>query len=175
VARVQRLTPDLSAYPDLVVVYLGMRVRRLVGVKTLLGFGPQIQRSWQAQPDGLLRHEDILWSLRPPHVGMRQYWRDLDSLEAWTRSAPHREWWTDYMHDSGGTGFWHEAYFMRGGIDAIYDDLGAPVGLSTFAPTSVARGRMFSSRERAGQGGESPAPVLSETELYGADPAASDR
>ena len=117
----------------------------------------------------------MLWSLRPPHVGMRQYWRDLDSLEAWTRSTPHREWWTNFMRDTGGTGFWHEAYFMRGGIDAIYDGLGTPVGLGAFAPTSVARGRMFLSRQRAGQGGEPPAPVLSETELYGAGAPASDR
>jgi hypothetical protein len=63
VATLERLTPDLSAYPDLVVVYLGMRVRRLVGIKTLLGMGPQIDRSWREQPDGLLLHENLLWSL----------------------------------------------------------------------------------------------------------------
>ncbi|MGO9323229.1 MAG: hypothetical protein ACLP07_01595 [Terracidiphilus sp.] len=38
---VNRRTVDLSAYPDLVVVYLGMRVNRLTGLKTLFGFGPQ--------------------------------------------------------------------------------------------------------------------------------------
>jgi hypothetical protein len=37
-----RQTVDLSAYPDLVVVYLGMTVNLLTGIKTLLGFGPQI-------------------------------------------------------------------------------------------------------------------------------------
>jgi hypothetical protein len=40
--RVDRRTVNLSAYPDLVVVYLGMRVNRTTGVKTLLGFGPKI-------------------------------------------------------------------------------------------------------------------------------------
>lgn len=30
-------TVDLSAYPDLVVIYLGMRVRTFPGIKTLLG------------------------------------------------------------------------------------------------------------------------------------------
>ena len=99
IARLERLTPDLAAYPDLVVVYLGMRVRRLTGLKTLLGIGPQIDRSWREQPDGLLRHENLLWSLRPPHAGMRQYWRDLDSLERWTRSEPHRRWWLDFVRD----------------------------------------------------------------------------
>ena len=37
----QRQTVDLSAYPDLIVVYLGMRVNVLTGIKTLLGFGTQ--------------------------------------------------------------------------------------------------------------------------------------
>jgi hypothetical protein len=39
---VERRTVDLSAYPDLVVIYLGMRVNRLTGIKTVLGFGPMI-------------------------------------------------------------------------------------------------------------------------------------
>ncbi|MGD0482755.1 MAG: hypothetical protein ABSA42_21475 [Terracidiphilus sp.] len=37
---VNRRTVDLSAYPDLAVVYLGMRVNRIAGVKTVFGFGP---------------------------------------------------------------------------------------------------------------------------------------
>ena len=46
---------------------------------------------------------------------MRQYWRDFQSLEAWTRSEPHRVWWKNFLRNSGGTGFWHETYFLRGG------------------------------------------------------------
>src|SRR5579875_624343 len=42
---VERRTVDLSRYPDLVVVYLGMRVNRIAGLKTLFGFGPQIAKS----------------------------------------------------------------------------------------------------------------------------------
>jgi len=34
--RVERRTVNLSAYPDLVVIYLGMRVNRIAGIKTLL-------------------------------------------------------------------------------------------------------------------------------------------
>ncbi len=75
-------------YPDLVVVYLGMRVNRLTGLKTLIGFGPRISKSVEAQPDGLLRHENFVFSLFPMHAGMRQYWRDMDALLAWTRSDP---------------------------------------------------------------------------------------
>ncbi|MEU1546503.1 DUF4188 domain-containing protein [Nocardia sp. NPDC005745] len=59
----------------------------------LLGLGPELHRSHKDRPDGLLLHEDVVWALFPPQRGARQYWRDLDSLEAWTRTAPHRDWW----------------------------------------------------------------------------------
>src|SRR5688572_6773201 len=100
---VTRHTVDLSAYPDLVVIYLGMRVNALTGLKTVMGLGPQIAKSWQAKPDGLLLHEDLIFSLFPPHLGMRQYWRDFESLERWSRSEPHRTWWLNFLRDSGGT------------------------------------------------------------------------
>lgn len=74
--KVNRQTVDLSSYPNLVVIYLGMRVNRLTGLKTLLGFGPKISGSVSAQPDGLLLHEVVIYSLFPMNVGMRQYWRD---------------------------------------------------------------------------------------------------
>ena len=85
---VNRQTVDLSGYPDLVVIYLGMRVNTLTGLKTAIGFGPNIDRAVAAKPDGLLLHENIMFSLFPPHLGMRQYWRDFDSLERWARSEP---------------------------------------------------------------------------------------
>ncbi|MBL8070328.1 MAG: DUF4188 domain-containing protein [Nitrospira sp.] len=165
--RVDRRTVDLSAYPDLVVIYLGMRVNRLTGLKTLFGFGPKIAQSVEAQPDGLLLHENLLWSLAPPHVGMRQYWRDFASLERWARSDPHREWWQRFLKDSGGTGFWHETYFMRGGMEAVYDDMANDLGFLRFAPQQPARGPMYSSRNRAQQTGEPTAPLpVDETRYY---------
>jgi hypothetical protein len=127
--KVDRRTVDLSQFPELVVIYLGMRVNRLTGLKTLFGFGPKIAASAAARPDGLLLHENIMYSLFPAHVGMRQYWRDMDSLLTWSRSEPHREWWKNFLRDSGGTGFWHETYLMRGGIEAIYDDMPQPIGM----------------------------------------------
>lgn len=164
--KVNRRTVDLSAYPDLIVIYLGMRVNRLTGMKTLLGFGPRISASAAAQPDGLLRHENIIYSLFPMHVGMRQYWRDLESLMTWTRSDPHRQWWQNFLKDSGGTGFWHETYFRRGGMEAIYDDIPEKFGLMSFAPIVPARGPMFGAETRTGK---PPArqSVISEDELYG--------
>src|SRR6201999_4497629 len=147
-AKVNRKTVDLTAYPDMVVIYLGMRVNAMTGLKTLLGFGPKIDAAVKAKPDGLLLHEQVIWSLVPPHVGMRQYWRDFESLERWSRSGVHLEWWKKFMKDSGGTGFWDETYFMRGGIEAIYPDIPAPIGLMQFAPVHDARGSMFSARQR---------------------------
>ena len=64
-------------------------------------FGPKIAKSVQARPDGLLLHENLVFSLFPPHVGMRQYWRDFASLESWARSEPHREWWRRFLPELG--------------------------------------------------------------------------
>ena len=166
-AKVNRRTVDLSGYPDLVVIYLGMRVNTVTGLKTLFGFGPKIAKSLEAQPDGLLLHENLLFSLLPPHVGMRQYWRDFESLESWARSEPHRVWWQQFLRNSGGTGFWHEAYFMSGGMEAVYDDMTKDTGFLRFAPVQTARGRMFSTRGRAQRPGEPTTPVpLAEEEFY---------
>ena len=156
---VKRRTVDLSGYPDLVVIYLGMRVNAWYGLKTLFGFGPRIQGAVDAKPPGLLLHEPVVYSLFPPNVGMRQYWKDFDSLERWARSEPHAAWWREFLRDSRGTGFWHETYFMRGGMEAVYDDLPSPVGLGRFAPEVAARGPMFGARKRAGRAGDSAVPV----------------
>jgi hypothetical protein len=57
---------DLSGYPDLVVVYLGMRVNALAGLKTLLGFGRlkgvhsiTIGRTARNLPDGVTLSRSI--------------------------------------------------------------------------------------------------------------------
>jgi hypothetical protein len=143
-----RQTVDLSSFPDLVVIYLGMKVRSPRGLLTVLRFGPQISSAIAKKPIGLLLHEPLFYSLFPMHVGMRQYWRDFDSLESWARSLPHQKWWQDFVHDSGGTGFWHEAYFVRGGMEAIYVDMKARFGFSGFAPVQPAEGAMFNARKR---------------------------
>jgi len=165
--KVDRRTVDLSSYPDLVVIYLGMRVNRLYGLKTVFGFGPRITNAVGEKPEGLLLHENVIYSIFPMHAGMRQYWRDFDSLERWSRSEPHRLWWMEFLRDSGGTGFWHETYFMRGGMEAIYDDMPKGIGLGAFAPLRQARGPMFSARTRLRAGGtDTKAAPTSEAELY---------
>jgi hypothetical protein len=169
--KVTRQTVDLSAFPDLVVIYPGMRVNVLAGIRMLLGVAPQIRDSVRQRPDGLLLHENFIFSLIPLHVGMRQYWRDFDTLEAWSRSTPHREWWQNFLRASGGTGFWHEAYFMRGGMEAVYDDIPVRMGFAQFAPLPAARGPMFSARTRAGLTGDPALPVVREADFHGADRA----
>ena len=155
-----RQTVDLSAFPDLVVVYLGMRVNVLTGIKTLLGFGPKIEDSVAAEPDGLLLHENLIYSFFPPHFGMRQYWRDFESLERWARAEPHRGWWKRFLRNTGGTGFWHELYAIRGGFESMYVDVQQPTGFLRFATPLPAKGDLFSARDRLRRGGvpKTPSP-----------------
>ncbi len=166
-ARPRRHTADLSPYPELVVIYLGMRARTPRGLLTLLRFGPRIRRSAAAQPEGLLHHENLTWGLSPPHLGMRQYWRDFNALERWARSKPRADWWRALLADAAGVGFWHETYFAGGGMESVYLDM-PPTGLTSFAPAAEARRSLFSARRRlrlAGDGGG--APAVSEQEFYG--------
>src|SRR5689334_24399654 len=144
-----RKTVDLSAYPDLVVIYLGMRVEEPRGLETLQKPRPQIDATGAEQPDGLLLHERLMYGDDPPHTGMRQYWRDFESLQAWTKTLPHKAWWTEYLRDRGGTSFWHETYFRRGGFESVFVDTGETIGLSRLGPPVPAAGPMLAARDRA--------------------------
>lgn len=157
-ARVQRHTVDLSTYPDLVVIYLGMQAYTPRGLLALARLGPQIRRAHRSKPDGLLRHEDFVFLQWPPHVAFRQYWRDFDTMEAWTRELPHQSWWREFLKDSKGTGFWHETHTAEG-VEAVYDDMRRPPGLAAFAEVRPATGRLFSSRSRL-TGERSPLPPV---------------
>ena len=164
-APITRMTVDLSGYPDLVVIYLGMRPNSLAGLGKLARIGREIAQAVAAKPDGLLLHENLFFSLIPPHAGMRQYWRDLESLERWTREGLHRGWWISFLKDPEGTEFWHETYRMRGGIEAIYDAVTQPIGMMKFAPALKAKGPMFSARARLEPGAKAPEAPVAETEL----------
>ena len=159
--KVNRQAVNLDGFPDLLVIYLGMQVHSLKGLVTFLKLGREIKASVDASPDGLLLHENLLYAGWPPNAGMRQYWRDFESMERWTRTLPHQAWWRDFLGDTGGTGFWHETYNRGGGIEAVYDNM-KPVGMMRLAPVEPARGRMFSSRMRLGVGGDGPPAVVPE-------------
>src|SRR5207247_4382230 len=75
---VNRRSVDLSAFPDLVVIYLGMRVRTLAGIKTLLGLGPQIDKAGAGRPEALLHFENnIIYRLFPLPHPLRLYGTDF--------------------------------------------------------------------------------------------------
>lgn len=145
---IERQTVDYSQYPDLVVIYLGMRMESLAGLRTIFTFGPNIQKAVAEKPDGLLLHEPVWFSIFPLHAGMRQYWRDFDSLEKWAHSLPHKKWWGDFSRKDSGVGFWHETYFARGGFEAIYVKLNKALGLLKVGTPVKAEGPMFSARTR---------------------------
>jgi hypothetical protein len=156
--KTERQTVDLSAYPDMLVIYLGMRARNLRGVRAIVRLGPAIAKSVEAKPDGLLRHDSMTYSMLPLHVGMRQYWRDVESMIAWSATLPHKDWWSSFLKDSEGTTFWHETYFVRGGFEAIYDDLPAgkrDFGLASFADLVPAVGSTFAKYRKAARTGAS--------------------
>ena len=67
-----RTTVDLSTYPDLVVIYLGMKVVEPRGYETLGQLRPLIDEAVAEEPDGLLLHERLVYSEEPLHTGMRQ-------------------------------------------------------------------------------------------------------
>lgn len=163
---ISRQTVDLSGYSDLVVIYLGMKAHSLSGFLTLMKLGPQIMKSAKAGPDGLLHHEEnIIMSLFPFHVAMRQYWRDFESLEKWTRELPHMDWWKDFLARPRGVSFWHETYCIRGGIESVFlasKENDSRPGLLGFAPGVDANAAMFSARRRLKREGTERPPVVTE-------------
>lgn len=137
-----RRSVDLSETPDLVVIYLGYRVQNLRAARTLLRIAPGLSRIQRDPPDGLLAHETVMFGLL--HPGFRQYWRDFESLEAFTRAPQHAAWWRLMTQNPDAGGIWHETYRLRGGMEAIY--VGCPAfGLASFAPNRTAIG---TARER---------------------------
>jgi len=160
--KVQRETVDLSEFPDLVVIYLGMRANSIRAIGRIAKLGPQIAKSVEDKPDGLLLHEGLLYSLFPLHIGMRQYWRDFESMERWTRTMPHQQWWKDFLKDPAGTGFWHETYLKRGGMESVFDNIPVPTGFQLVGKRVPAKGPMFGARSRAGIAGDAPPSVVPE-------------
>lgn len=115
-----RRSVELSAWPDLVVIYLGFRVTRLRGLATVLGLGRGINAIARDMPDGLLAHEFLFFGLT--HIGMRQYWRDLESLERFTKAEPPphlvarisaRQWRVGVLARAVSGQWWHGGDLYR--------------------------------------------------------------
>ena len=141
----QRTSIDLSGYPGLVVIYLGYRVASPRGLRRLLSIGRGLQALRTTPPDGLLLHENMMFGLL--HPGFRQYWRDLESLEAFTRAPFHAALWKNFATDADGNGIWHESYRISGGMEGIY--LNTPgLGFGGFAPPRDPVGSARTARAR---------------------------
>lgn len=141
-----RQSVDLSGFPDLVMIMLGFRLRGWRGLLAMRRIGPGLNEIARRRPDGLLAHEGMMFSLT--HFGFRQYWRDLEALERFTRSEPHADWWRRIRELSAGAGFWHETYHMKGGVEALYVAMPERVGLQAFAPERAPVGPFLSARAR---------------------------
>ena len=144
-----RRSVDLSGYPDLVVIYLGYRATNLKGAGDLLRIGRGLRSLQKTPPAGLLSHENLWFGFM--HPGFRQYWRDFDSLEAFTKAPQHAAWWRGFARSAGGGGIWHETYRLRGGMEAIYAGI-PPIGLASFAPERAPTGGFNSARQRVEAG-----------------------
>jgi hypothetical protein len=140
-----RRSVDLSAYPDLVVIYLGFRITSWRSLRTVLSVGGGLGAIRKTPPDGLLCHENLMFGLL--HPGFRQYWRDFESLEAFTRAPLHAGWWRGFAKGASRGGIWHETYRMRGGMEATYSNVPA-IGFGRFAPERVPQGPFMSARQR---------------------------
>lgn len=141
-----RETVDLSTYPDLVVMLLGLKLRSIRALPAFIDIGKGLASISRTPPDGMLTSDQFMFGWN--HVGIRCYWRDLPSLEAFTRQAPHSVWWKSFLKNPNDCGFWHETYSSRGGMEAIYIDLPEGTGFGRFAPIRPPVGSYMSSSER---------------------------
>jgi len=57
---------------------------------------------------------------------------------------------------------------MRGGMEAIYDDMPGEIGFAAFAPRHEARGSKFAARRRLERAGDTPTQPegVSEGDMY---------
>ena len=140
---------------ELCLVRLGFRVRKLRAWPFALRVGRAIDRAAAeaiAAGAGLLSSETFL--VGRDHLGVIQYWRDFESLDAWSRRPPHSEWWgqaLERMRTKGDFGISHETYLVpRAGVEAIAIDC-PPTGLFAFGATGEATGPMTTSRGRLGR------------------------
>ena len=127
------------------MIYLGYRASGLKGARDLLRIGRGLRTLRRHPPPGLLSHENLWFGFM--HPGFRQYWRDFDSLDAFTRAPQHKGWWGDFARSPGGNGIWHETYCLRGGMEAIYSGMPG-IGFASFAPALTPSGRFAGARQR---------------------------
>ncbi len=154
--RVVASLPETVA--ELCLVRVGFQVRRLRALPYLIRLGRSIEREAAgaiAAGAGLLGSERFLigWG----HLGVLQYWRGFDELEAWSHRSPHADWWRQAV-ERGRTrndfGIYHEVFLVpRNAVETIYLNC-RPAGLARFGTPGEPVGRLTTSRDRLGRRGE---------------------
>lgn len=156
-----RVTHDHDA--GVVVFLIGMRINRFRAVRSwwpvATAMGPML-RELTADPSLGLLGMRVVASLRSPFFV--QYWRDLDSLLAYSRSTDHhhRPAWAEFNRRAraadGAVGIWHETYVVpAGGHESIYVDMPS-AGLAAALGPAEATGRRETARGRLGRADAAP-------------------
>ena len=140
---------------ELCFVRFGLVVRKLSAMGFVRRLSRQVDRSAaeaMASGAGLLHSERFAMGWR--HQGVLQYWAGFEAMEAWSRKAPHADWWraaVERMRVRGDFGVYHEAFVVaRSQVESIYLDC-PPVGLSAFGITAEPVGTKTTARDRLGR------------------------
>lgn len=139
------------------LVRMGIEARGFSGFLYTARLGRKIDRSSAdaiAAGSGLLVSERIRMGFSK--FGYLQYWKSFDSLEAWTRTLPHVDWWRDAaerIRTRGDISIYHEAYLVdRNKCESIYLNMGSErVGLATFGDLCEPVGAATAARDRLGR------------------------
>ena len=142
----------------------------LTASKPLFGLRPanrELRRRQTRRPPPATK--DFFFSLFPLHTGMRQYWRDMDSLLTWTRSEPHRAWWKTSCATPAAPASGTKPTPCAAAWKPSTTTSPNPIGFARFAPNVDARGSMFTAAHRTAIANTAP-PVVNEEDLYGSPP-----
>ena len=151
--RVVASLPDSVA--ELCLVRFGLVARRWMAVPWIHSTSQATTR-WSNQPGakeaGLL-HSDMFtagWK----HVCILQYWRDFESVHAWSHMPPHSEWWRGInarIRSRQDVGVYHETFLVpRERYESIF--IQCPrIGVSAFGNLAPPTGRATTSRDRLGR------------------------
>ncbi|MEM9464898.1 MAG: DUF4188 domain-containing protein [Actinomycetota bacterium] len=143
---------DLDA--EVVVFPIGMKINRLWAIHRWARPTVNTVRMWwhvqRNHPDGYLGGYLFVYARG---VGMMQYWRDFDALEAFSRddTRPHVAAWRQLLaqtRDDQTFGYWHETYVAGPATsETIYGSM-PPFGLSEAVGATPIAGRSETARGR---------------------------
>lgn len=158
-----RMTAHIEG--SFVVFLIGMRVNRLRSVRKwslVVQAMPRMLQELGARPElGLLGGEMFFYWRG---IGLIQYWRSFDHLEAYAKGREHAHLpaWQAFnraVGADGTVGIWHETYLVEAGRhEAIYGNM-PPFGLAAATVGVPATGSRAAARTRL-----APSPGTPRTE-----------